>query len=266
MNTFTRRRSWFARSVVDHPVVAALALVLTWTLATYVLEGARLTLLRPEAIVDRLLYAIVANVLLGTVLGLWIVRNRLRTDPARVGFRRPVRTVVGVVVALGLGAGAYLAQSPPTTDPLVVTNAFAQTLVVSIAEIVVCWVVLGVAVERAIQPRVGRVAAMACLVVTASVAFGLYHVAHSPPFDTPAMVVLLTGVGVVTSLVFVVSRDLYATVAFHNALALTGVTRALAASGRLSAFADPAPVLWATAIVALAALVATDYWLVRRRR
>ena len=47
------------------------------------------------------------------------------------------------------------------------------------------------------------------------------------------MVALLTGVGFVTSAFFFLSRDIYATIVFHNFLGVFGVAQALAASGRL---------------------------------
>ena len=42
-------------------MAAALVLFASWTLATWVLEGRIDTLLRPEAVVDRAIYAIVAK-------------------------------------------------------------------------------------------------------------------------------------------------------------------------------------------------------------
>lgn len=255
----------FAAAGSTRSLAIALAVFVTWTAVTYALEGARLTLLRPEATADRLVYALVANVLVGTVLVLW-VRGRVFADASGpdTGFRRLHRTLAGVALAFVVGAALYVVGSPPTMDLVVVANAFAQTLVVSIAEVAVCWVLLGVAVERVLRPRVGSRAATVGLVVVASLGFGVYHVAHSPPFNTVSMIAMLSVVGVLTSLVFVVSRDLYATLVFHNFLAVTGVTRALAAAGELSSLSGLVPALWVTAVVSLGVLVAADYLFVRR--
>ncbi|AUV82409.1 hypothetical protein C2R22_12785 [Salinigranum rubrum] len=263
--TTTAARRRFVDAGSAHPLVTALGVLVGWTFVTYILEGARLTLLRPEAAGDRLLYALVANVLVGTVLALWL-RGRVLADAPlpESGFRQPRRTVAGVAVAFAVGTALYAVGFPPSTDPVVVANAFAQTLVVSTAEVVVCWVFVGVAVQRALRPHLGTAAATVGLVVVASLGFGLYHVAHSPPFNTPRMVALLSVIGVLTSLVFVVSRDLYATLVFHNFLAVTGVTRALVTAGELSSFTVLLPTLWLTALVTLAALVAADVVFVRR--
>jgi hypothetical protein len=93
-------------------------------------------------------------------------------------------------------------------------------LVVSIAEVVVCWVLLGAVLRNALRPGV-MFAGVA--VVFAALAFGVYHFAHSPPFNTPAMVLLLSGVGVATGTFFFMGCDLYSTTVLHNAFAIRGV-------------------------------------------
>ena len=57
------------------------------------------------------------------------------------------------------------------------------------------------------------------------------------------MVALLTGVGFVTSAYFFLSRDIYATIVFHNFLGVFGVVQALAASGRLETLNSLQPTL-----------------------
>jgi hypothetical protein len=100
-------------------------------------------------------------------------------------------------------------------------------------------------------------------VVAAALAFGAYHFAHSPPFNTPAMVLLLSGVGVATGIVFFLGGDLYSTIVLHNAFAVRGVVQALGESGNLERYARPQVALIATAIAAVAVLVIADVVLVR---
>ena len=102
-------------------------------------------------------------------------------------------------------------------DPVILASAFAQVLVVSIAEIVVCWVLFDAVLRNALGP--GFVSA-GIAVVFAALAFGVYHFAHSPPFNTLSMVVLLSGVGVATGLFFFLGRDLYGPIVLHNAFAI----------------------------------------------
>ena len=119
------------------------------------------------------------------------------------------------------GFGLYGIQgAPTTTGPMVLSNAFAQVLVVSAAEVVVCWTAIGSTVEAALLPY-GRARAILGAVAVSSILFGVYHFAHSPPVNNPMMVALLTIVWLVTSIVFFVSRSVYAATVFHIFLVRT---------------------------------------------
>jgi Na+-transporting NADH:ubiquinone oxidoreductase subunit NqrB len=243
-------------------LLAALALYAAWTVATWALEGRMRTLLRPEAAFDRALYAVVANLLIGTVGAAWVVRGMVsagHADRRDAGFGPPARSALAVAAGLGLGFGLYAAQGAPTLDPVVLANAFAQVLVVSIAEVMVCWAVVGSAVLATLRVRGWRrVHAALATAVAASLLFGLYHYAHSPPFDSHSMVALLAAVSLATGLFFFVSRDVYGTVAFHNWLGVFGVAQAMRASGTLDALSAPRVPLLAMGAASVAILVAAD--------
>ena len=53
--------------------------------------------------------------------------------------RRLPHALASIMVGGLLGFVFYAVQGPPTFDPVVIANAFAQVLVVSAAEILVCW-------------------------------------------------------------------------------------------------------------------------------
>jgi membrane protease YdiL (CAAX protease family) len=117
--------------------------------------------------------------------------------------------------------------------------------------------VIGSVSQALLQDR-GRWVSLILAAIIASVFFGVYHFAHSPPFDTLPMVLFLSAIGLVTSVFFFVSRDVYGTIAFHNFLGILGVIRALEASGNLSAFESPILPLWIMAVVAVALLIAAQ--------
>jgi len=194
-----------------------------------------------------------------------LLRRFLRANlitPAEVGFREGRRIVGSMLVALVLGFTLYAVQGPPTWNPVVILNAFAQVLTVSAAEILVCWVVAGSVLTALLQTQ-GRVIAMAVAALVSSMLFGVYHFAHSPPFNTAGLVLLLTGVGLVTSLFYFVSREVYGTLVFHNTLALFGVVGALSSNEALAAFERPVLPLLVTAGVTILLLVAAQVWLIR---
>lgn len=246
-------------------VLLAFGLWVVWTLATWMFEGRVDTLLRPDAVLDRLLYTGVANILVGIVgsvllLGQIVRRSRLRKD--RMGFGAPVRTLVWLPLGIALGLALYVGLGAPTAHPAVFVNAYAQVLVVSMAEVLVCWAV--VAGTLCQSTGLANRLAIPLAAIVASVLFGLYHFAHSPPFNTVAIVVFLTGIGLLTSVFFFHSRDVYATIAFHNFLGVFGVLQALIAQEKLAAYETLQGPLLATALAALIVLVLADVFFIRR--
>ncbi|MBX3499069.1 MAG: CPBP family intramembrane metalloprotease [Alphaproteobacteria bacterium] len=244
---------------------AALVLFLLWMAATWLLEGRPRTLLRPDAVVDRLIYAAVANLLIGTLCTAIVLAIAVRSgtgslDDAGYGASSPSFSWL----ALGAAAGilAFAARGAPSWDPIVIANVFAQVLPVSIAEALVCWSLIGGLLRPALGAPQWRAGAVAGIV--ASAFFGLYHFGHSPPFDSVIMVAFLSAVGLLTSVVFLVSRDIYATIIFHNFLATIGVADSLATSGQLHRMASPQGPLLALAALALLLLIALDVLLIRR--
>lgn len=245
----------------------ALAAYAAWTAATYLLEGLPGTLLRPEAVGLRLAYAVVASLLLGILLPLWLLARWARAGLAmreQLGFSGAQRVAVGVVLGAAAGYALFAMNQKAPAHPMAVANAFAQVWVVSVAEVLVCWGLVGSAVEAALRPR-SRVAAPVVAAAVASVLFGAYHFAHSAPFNEPRMVAFLTGIGLVTSLWWFASRDVYGTAVFHNFFAVTGVLAALQAGGLVAERPGPAIPLWITALVGTIALVVPAVRWVRRQ-
>ena len=226
-------------------------------------EGRIETLLRPEAQVQRLFYALVVNLLVG-VLGTFFVLRRYRSalaaDPRDAGFGHGRRSLFWVAVGIVAGSAFYLLQGAPSTHPVVVLNGFSQVLTVSAAEVLVCWALVGRAVEVVAKPR-GDVVSLSLAVLAASVLFGLYHFAHSAPFNSVKMVALLSVVGLVTSTFYFISRDVAGTLVFHNFLGTFGVVQALHAAGELAAFERLQLPLVSTALLTVALIASGYYWL-----
>lgn len=172
----------------------------------------------------------------------------------QAGFWGLRHAAVAVAVGVVLGFAVYAIQGAPSLNLVVVLNAYAQVLVVSVAEVLVCWVVVGSVVESLLRDRGRWVSVISAAIIT-SVLFGVYHFAHSPPFNMIGFVILLTVIGLVTSAYFFVSRDVYGTIAFHNFLGIFGVIQALDTSGILASFEHPVVPLLVMAVVAIAVLI-----------
>ena len=207
----------------------------------------------------RLVYTLVANILIGIGGSALVIRFLSRAgtiSTQQAGFRGLRHAAVAVVVGGALGFVIYAAQGAPTFNPVVILNAYAQVLVVSVAEVLVCWTVVGSIAESLLRDGRGRWVSVILAAIIASVLFGVYHFAHSPPFNTVGLVVFLTVIGLVTSAFFFISRGVYGTIAFHNFFGLFGVIGALDASANLATFERPVVPLFVTAVVAIAVLIA----------
>lgn len=246
-------------------ILSALALFIVWTFATWWFEGRIQTLSRPDAVLDRLVYTVVANVVIGIAVAALLLRFLLGGNAegrSLAGFASWRRTLLWAPLGFAAGLGLYLALGAPASDPVVLLNAYSQVFVVSMAEVVVCWsvvaamVALGIGASKRITIPVAA--------VVASLLFGVYHFAHSAPFNQIGMVGFLSAIGLLTSAVFFLSRDVYATILFHNFLGTLGVVQALAAQDGLSAFQTLQVPLIGTALLALLVLVAADLLLIRR--
>jgi hypothetical protein len=243
----------------------ALGLYLLWVFVTWLLEGRILTFQRPEDVAARLTYALVANILIGIGGSALVIRflsssGEMLTRQA--GFPGIAHAVVAVVIGGALGFVLYVLQGAPTFNPVIIVNAYAQVLVGSIAEVLVCWAVVGSVAESLLRDGRGKWISVILAAVIASVLFGVYHFAHSPPFNTVGTVVFLSVIGLVTSAFFFISRDVYGTIAFHNFQGIFGVIGALEASGNLASFERPLIPVLVMAVVAIAALIAAHLLLI----
>jgi hypothetical protein len=245
--------------------VIALLVFGCWVLATWLLEGRIETLLRPEAKVARALYAVVANILTGILFGLVALRILIQQGllkRERAGFGASVPRIGWMVAAFGLGAGFYAFRGAPTWHPVVFVNAYLQVWVVSSAEIIVCWALIGTTIEAFLKP-LGQFASLCIAALVASALFGIYHFAHSAPFNTLPMVLLRDAVGLVTSVFFFVSRDAYATIVFHNFLGVFGVIQALAAAQLLDVFSTVQLPILLIGICSIVVIGVADRFIIR---
>jgi hypothetical protein len=242
----------------------AIGLYLLWVLVTYLLEARIHTFQRPEAMGARLFYALVANIIIGiggSALVVSLLSRAGTISTQQAGFRGLGHAAVVVVIGVVLGFAIYVLQGAPSLNLVVLINAYAQVLVTSIAEVLVCWTVIGSVSQTLLQGR-GRWASVILAALIASALFGIYHFAHSPPFNTIPLVVFLSVIGLVTSVFFFISRDIYGTIALHNFQGIFGVIGALKASDNLAVFERPILPLIVMAVVAIALLIAVHVlWL-----
>ena len=255
------------RGGVAKAILIALALYVAWVAATYLLEG-RVNLLLHFDPVGRVLYVSIANIIIGTILAFWSLRYLLSSGfitYQQTGFRKPAgRTAVIIAASIVGGVAIFLLQNPVSTHPMVVFNTYMQVLPVSIAEVIVCWVVVGTSFESLTKRKIHnkRVAPILVGAVVASVLFGVYHFAHSPPFNQVNMVLFLMIPAIAPSVAFFVGRDMYAAIIVQNFLGIVGVMQNI----DLQAYSQPLFQMYILTIPAIAALIVAHIIILRKAR
>jgi hypothetical protein len=115
-----------------------------------------------------------------------------------------LRTSAIVASAAAGGLALFMLQNPRTTEPIIVVNVFLQALPLSIAEVMVCWALIGSSFESLTKNQNKGEAVSSILIgaVAASVLFGVYHYAHSPPFNQTSIVLLLMLPSIATAVTY----------------------------------------------------------------
>lgn len=234
-------------------------------MATYLLEG-RITLLQKPNPLGRLIYAVIANMMIGAVIAIWLLRPSILqrfVTIQQLGFQSSLKRVLIAVVIAGLiGFALFVIQKPASLNAIVILDIFSQTLPGSIAEVVICWAVVGTAFESIFKQKSKKVISIILAAAASIILFGIYHFAHSPPFNQPNMVLFIMYPGVLTSIVYFVGRDIYAAIVFHNFQALFGVMNNV----NIESLLHPVYPLIMIAIVSIAILVLSDLLVVRKAK
>jgi hypothetical protein len=239
-------------------IAIALSVYLIWVAATYILEG-RIHLFQKIDPIGRTTYVVIANIAIGTILSAIAIRYLLKAQllkPEQLGLSKSrLRTAAIIASATAGGLVLFMLQNPTTLEPIVVLNAFMQVLPVSIAEVMVCWALIGSSFESLIRNNnnKGRIVSSAIIgAVAASVLFGLYHYAHSPPFNQTSVVLFLMLPSIATAVTYFLGRDIYAAVIVQNFMGIVGV---LAGLSNLEIYRQPMVPIYALSAVSVAALV-----------
>lgn len=241
-------------------IAIALSIYIIWVAATYILEG-RIHLFQKVDPIGRMTYVVIANIAIGTVLSAIAIRYLLKAHlvkPEQLGLSKSrLRTAAIIASAAAGGLALFMLQNPRTLEPIVVFNAFMQVLPVSIAEVMVCWALIGSSFESLAKNNnnntKGRIVSSVLVgAIAASVLFGVYHYAHSPPFNQTSIVLFLMLPSIATAVTYFLGRDIYAAVIVQNFMGVVGV---MAGLPNLEEYRQPMVPIYALSAVSVAALV-----------
>lgn len=239
-------------------IAIALSIYIIWVAATYILEG-RIHLFQRVDPIGRMTYVVIANIAIGTVMSAIAIRYLLKAQlvkPEQLGLNKSRLRIAAIIASAAAGGLAlFLLQNPRTTEPIVVFNAFMQVLPVSIAEVMVCWALIGSSFESLAKNNNNRRRIVSSIIVgavAASVLFGIYHYAHSPPFNQTSVVLFLMLPSIATAVTYFLGRDIYAAVIVQNFMGMFGV---LAGLPNLEEYRQPMVPIYALSAISVAALV-----------
>jgi ABC-type uncharacterized transport system permease subunit len=119
----------------------------------------------------------------------------------------------------------------------------------------VCWALIGASFESLAKNNNNNSRIVSSVIVgavAASVLFGIYHYAHSPPFNHTNMVLFLMLPSIASAVTFFLGRDIYATVIVQNFMGIVGVLSGLP---NLEVYKQPMVPIYALSAISIAALV-----------
>jgi hypothetical protein len=162
-----------------------------------------------------------------------------------------------------VGFALFIIQKPASLNAIVILNVFSQTLPGSIAEVVICWSLVGTTFESTFfRCKSKKLVSIILAATVSTILFGIDHFAHSPPFNQPIMVVFLMYPGVLTRIVYFVGRDVYAAISFHNFQALFGVMN----NTNIESLLHPIYPVIMMAMASIAILVLSDLLVIRKTK
>jgi hypothetical protein len=200
-------------------------------------------------------YPVVFFIGWGTLVPAWLMGKIALgggVTPRELGIGADRRDAIALAVALVVGSAiAFVPLIPLLRDPAgqrTLHGLFAGLLVASTAEVLLFLGVLGAGVRAAL----GRDDwwSKAAIVVVSSAAFGSFHFTYPEPWNTLSTALLLAGIWTMTSLLFVLSRSLLATILFNNVMATVGFVK--------NGLSLPLPAVygWLLAVLALTVFIA----------
>jgi hypothetical protein len=254
----TYENTWrYTQYISDRALVLSIiAIYGLWVLATYLLEGLPnlVITIDPTA---RAIYVIVANVFIGTLLVGYMLRRGVGWglfSREEIGFRCGLCILIAVALAIATGIFIYLLSGAVVFDIMLFLGYLLHVFPTSVAEVLVCWAMIG-ATTQAILARRGQILSLIGGIAAATFFFGIYHFAHSAPFNTIEMVLFLMLPGLATSIFYFAIKDIYATIIFQTFLGMIGVSRAVS----VTQIDELLLLILLLALIALVALTVVDW-------
>jgi hypothetical protein len=229
-----------------------------WVLEIYLFGGAVHLFTAPAALALTL-YTIVACILIGLVIPVFLIRRAFISGAVNMfqfGFRSLRRTISTVVLTCFLVYGSFLLLDPPGLGRSGFAMSFLLLLPTGISAAMICWVIAGTHVQALVRSG-GPVISIPVGIVVTGLLFGLSMLVLVPAPRSPDLLSLYISAGILMALFFFAVRDIYAT-----SIAATGCMVFLFSGSITSAGISPVlPWVYAAAIVTSGVLAGIHWYL-----
>lgn len=231
---------------------------LAWLIEVFLLAGNDHVLEHPEP-GGIALYTVVGCILTGMVIPVILLRKAFPSGAVNMfqaGFRTIRRTIPVCSVTAAVIFGMILLMNPFGADRTAFANAFILLLPTAAASVMVCWVLIGTHLQALVRGG-GAVVSIPVGVVMTGLLFAVSTLAMNPLAGRDGSFVwpLCSGMG--AALFFFAVRDVYATT-----IMVTGFSVFSRAGMPVPPYLHGlSPLVYASSILALAALVSIHVWL-----
>jgi len=229
-----------------------------WALEIYLFGGA-VHLLTAPAGPALALYTIVACILIGLVIPVFLIRRAFISGAVNMfqfGFRFLRRTISATVLTGLLVYGSHLLFSPPGPGRVAFAQSFLLFLPTGMAAAMICWVIAGTHVQALVRSG-GPVISIPTGIAVTGIIFGLAMLVLVPAPRSPDLLSLYIGAGMLMALFFFAVRDIYAT-----SIAVTGCMVFLFSGSITPGGISPVlPWVYAAAIATSGVLVGIHWYL-----
>ncbi len=236
------------------------AIYLAWLVEIFLLEGSIQSFERfnPQGI---FLYTIIACIITGIVVPLLCIRNTFISGAVnmfQIGFRSLKRTLLTCILTFSIGYGAIILFNPFGNDRFAFLNAFLLILPSAIASVMICWILVGTHVQAFVRSG-GPIVAITVGIMVTAVLFGMTMFAYFPAEVHQDVLFSFGVIGIITAIFFFAVRDAYATII------VVAVCSVFAMADRINPFyvQNVVPLVWASAVLALSALICVHVYFSR---
>jgi hypothetical protein len=179
--------------------------------------GGSVFIFRDEDLGKWVAFTAISEILVGILVTGFALRTALRegwVTCIQIGVQFTKTSMIGIFTAGSLGIALFFLPGWGKVAPSTAFHLFFVLLPLATGEVMVCWALLGTHIETILVYK-GTFTAALISQIAAVVFSGIPYCAGIPLAQAPAVVFPVLLAGLLTGCVFLIFRDIYATITIH---------------------------------------------------